>query len=133
MPRRLLRTEDRSENRLESINGNSILLGTNFQGEKPVLATENSVEREAVWRRPCTQTHTQRRLKLQEYELKREQRDEEEADSNHEGQTESCLGTLWEADPQSQETPQGGREELHTQPRRLITQSCHEDWSVGQA
>ena len=42
-PRRLLRTEDRSKNRLESINGNSILLGTNFQGEKLVLATENSV------------------------------------------------------------------------------------------
>ena len=34
---------DRSENRLESITGNSILLGTNFQGEKLVLATENSV------------------------------------------------------------------------------------------
>ena len=33
----------RTENRLESINGNSILPGTNFQGEKLVLATENSV------------------------------------------------------------------------------------------
>ena len=43
MPRRLLRTEDRSENRLELINGHSILLGTNLQGEKLVLATENSV------------------------------------------------------------------------------------------
>ena len=43
MPWRLLRTEDRSENRLEMINGNSILLGTNFQGEKLVLATNNSV------------------------------------------------------------------------------------------
>ena len=40
-PRRLLRTEDMSENRLESINENSILLGTNFKGEKKlVLATE---------------------------------------------------------------------------------------------
>ena len=43
MLRRLLRTEDRSENRLESINGNNILLGTNFQGEKLVQATENSL------------------------------------------------------------------------------------------
>ena len=43
MPRRLLRTEDRSKKRLESINRNSILLGTNFQGKKLVLATENSV------------------------------------------------------------------------------------------
>ena len=34
---RLLRKEDRSENRLESING------SNFQGEKLVLVTENSV------------------------------------------------------------------------------------------
>ena len=39
MPRRLLRTEDR----FESINGNSILLETNFQGEKFVVVTENSV------------------------------------------------------------------------------------------
>ena len=85
---------------------------------------EGNIQREAVWRRPCAQTHTQRRLKLQEYELKREQRDEEEADSNHEGQTESCLGTLWEADPQSQETPQGGSEEGLTQPGQLRTQSC---------
>ena len=43
MPRRLLRTKDRPENRLEWINGNSILPGTNFQGEKLVLVTENSV------------------------------------------------------------------------------------------
>ena len=43
MRRRLLRTKDRSENRLESINGNSALPGTNFQGQKLVLATENSV------------------------------------------------------------------------------------------
>ena len=42
-PRRLVRTEDRSENRFETINGHSILLGTNLQGEKLVLATENSV------------------------------------------------------------------------------------------
>ena len=33
----------RSKNRLESINGKSILPGTNFQGEKLVPATENSV------------------------------------------------------------------------------------------
>ena len=38
-----MRTEDRSKNRLELINGISILLGTYFQGEKLVLATENSV------------------------------------------------------------------------------------------
>ena len=38
-----MRTEDRFENRLEKINGNSILLGTNLQGEKLVLATVNSV------------------------------------------------------------------------------------------
>ena len=43
MTRRLLRTKDRTENRLELINGNSILPGTNFQGEKLVLATENFV------------------------------------------------------------------------------------------
>ena len=43
MPRSLLRTENRSENRLESTNGNSILIGTNLQGEKLVLVTENSV------------------------------------------------------------------------------------------
>ena len=38
-----MRTEDRSKNRLESINGNSILLGTIFQEENLVLATENSI------------------------------------------------------------------------------------------
>ena len=38
-----MRTKDRTENRLELINGNSILPGTNFQEEKLVLATENSV------------------------------------------------------------------------------------------
>ena len=38
-----MRTKDRSENRFESINGDSILPETNFQGEKLVLATENSV------------------------------------------------------------------------------------------
>ena len=43
MPRRLLRIEDRSENRFESINRNSILPGTNFQEEKFVLVTDNSV------------------------------------------------------------------------------------------
>ena len=72
------------------------------------------VEREAVLRCPHKQTCTQRRLELQKHKLKGEQRDEEEAESNHDGQTESCSGTLWEADRQSQETPQGGREELHT-------------------
>ena len=39
----MLRTEYRTKNRLESINGNSFLSGTNFQGEKLVLATENFV------------------------------------------------------------------------------------------
>ena len=53
--------------------------------------------------------------------------DEEEAESNHKEQIESSPGTLWKADPQSQETPQGGQEELHTQPRRLRTQSRHEE------
>ena len=38
-----MRIEDRSENRFKSINRNSILPGTNFQGEKFVLATDNSV------------------------------------------------------------------------------------------
>ena len=38
-----MRTKDRSKNKLETINGNSILLGTNFHGEKLVLGTENSV------------------------------------------------------------------------------------------
>ena len=38
-----MRTEDRSVNRLETIKGHSILLGTNRQGEKLVLAAENSV------------------------------------------------------------------------------------------
>ena len=38
-----MRTKDRSENRLESINENSIVPGTSFQGEKLVLATKNSV------------------------------------------------------------------------------------------
>ena len=105
MPRRLLRTEDGTENRLEPINGNSILPRTNFQGEKLVLANENSVGakvqlRDAVRRRPCKLTHT-----------------------HHEEQIESCPGTLWEEDPQSQKTPQGGREELSTQPWQLRTQS----------
>ena len=125
-----MRTEDRSENRLESINGNSILLGTNFQGKNLVLASENSVGATVELRERLyggEQTRTQRRLKLQEHKLKREQHDEEEAESNHEEQIKSCPGTLWEADPQSQETPQGGREEFRTQPRRLRTQFCHEE------
>ena len=42
-PRRLLRIEDRTENRFEAINQNRILPGTYFQGEKIILATENSV------------------------------------------------------------------------------------------
>ena len=41
--RRLLRVEDMSKNRFELISKNSILTGTNFQGEKFVLATDNSV------------------------------------------------------------------------------------------
>ena len=53
-----------------------------------------------------------------------EERYEEEAESNHEEQIESCFGTLLEEDPQSQETPQGGREEIRTQPWGLRTQSC---------
>ena len=131
MPRRLLRTEDRTENRLESINGNSILFGTNFQGEKLVLATENSLgamielrEREAVWRRSLKQTRTQWSLKLQEHQLKGDQRDEEEAELNPKGKIEFCPETLWEVDRQSQETVQ---EEPLTQPRRLRTQSCHKE------
>ena len=43
MPRRLLRIEARSKNRFEWINRNSILPEPNFQGEKFVLATDNSV------------------------------------------------------------------------------------------
>ena len=76
-----MKTEDRSENRLELINGNSILLGTNFQGE--LCRGQGRVKRETVWRRPCKQTHTQCRLNLQKHKLEREQRDEEEAVSNH--------------------------------------------------
>ena len=38
-----MRIKDRSENRFELINRNSILPGTNFQREKFVLAIENSV------------------------------------------------------------------------------------------
>ena len=111
--------EDRFEN---NRNRNSILPETNFQGEKFVLWTENSVgamvelRDRVVWKCPHEQTRNQHRLKLQEHELKREQCDEEEAESNHEEQIESCPGILWEADPQSQETPHGGREELRTQP-----------------
>ena len=56
-------------------------------------------------RHPEDQIRTHQRLELQEHELKREQCDEEEAESNHEEQIESCPGILWEADPQSQETP----------------------------
>ena len=41
-PRSLLRIEDRSKNRLESINVNSFLLKTNFQREK-LVGTVNSV------------------------------------------------------------------------------------------
>ena len=46
MPRRLLRTEDRGEDRLESINGNSILLGTNFHQVGPDVWRE-MIEKEA--------------------------------------------------------------------------------------
>ena len=41
--RRLLRIDHRTEDRFEAINGNSICPGTNFQGEKFILGTENSV------------------------------------------------------------------------------------------
>ena len=43
MSRRLLRIEDRTEDRFEAINQNSICPETNFQGEKFILVTENSV------------------------------------------------------------------------------------------
>ena len=39
------------------------------------------------------------------HQLKREQCDEEEAESNHEEQIESCPETLWDEDPQSQAAP----------------------------
>ena len=64
---------------------------------------------------------------MKEHMLKGEQRDEEEAGLNHKGQIEFCPGTLWEVDRQSQETRQGGREKIRTQPRRLRTQSRHEE------
>ena len=64
--------------------------------------------------RPLEQTRTQRRLMPQEHLVKGEQRDEEEAELNHEEQIEFCLGTLWEGDRQSQETHQGGREKILT-------------------
>ena len=124
-----MRTEDRSENRLESINGNSILLGTNFQGEKLVLATDYSVGatvelRERLYGGFLANKHILNgMLKLQEHKLKGEQRDEEEAELNHEGHIEFCQGTLWEGDQQSQETLQGGRKKPRTQPWRPRTQS----------
>ena len=66
-------------------------------------------------RHPREQTCTQRRLKLQKQELKREQCDEEEAESNHEEQIESCPGTLLQADPQGQETPrEAERSSVHS-------------------
>ena len=74
---------------------------------------------------------TQQRLKLQEYKLKREQLDEEKVTLNHEEQIETCPVTLWEEDPQSLETPQGGREELHTQPWQLRTSLV--SWSSPEA
>ena len=83
----------------------------NFEGARIQLR-----ELEAVWGHPCKQTCTQWRQKLQEHELKREQCDDEEEESNHQEQIESCSGNLWEGDPQSRETPQGGREEFCTQP-----------------
>ena len=42
--RRLLRTEDRTKDRFQAINRVHICPGTNFQGEKLILVTENSVE-----------------------------------------------------------------------------------------
>ena len=41
-PMRLLKIKDRTEKRFEAINRNRILPGTNFQGEKLILGTDNS-------------------------------------------------------------------------------------------
>ena len=72
---RLLRNQDRTGDRLETVNGNHVSPGTNLKGNKFILSSKDLVVphgtagREAGLRHPFLQKQIQQRPKLLEHKL----------------------------------------------------------------